>query len=97
MKRLDSEIENVSSVIITCIITVFHNIWQIAGDDYVDHENILETSTAQEQRAREQRLENGAVTRNGTVVRNALKQFMAITTKIKVLKEQAYCKNFCAR
>ena len=43
-------IENASSVIITCV--VLFNICQIAGDDYVDHENILETIIAQEQRAR---------------------------------------------
>ena len=74
MKRLGCKIENVSSFIITCV--VLHNICQIAGDDYVDHGNILETIIAQEQRARTQRRENGAVTRNGAVVRNALKQFI---------------------
>ena len=74
LKRLGCKIENVSSFIITCVM--LHNICQIAGDDYVDHGNILETIIAQEQRARTQRRENGAVTRNGAVVRNALKQFI---------------------
>ena len=74
MKRLDCEIENVSSVIITCV--VLHNICQIAGDHYVDHDDILETIIGQEQRARTQMLEKRAVTRNGTLVRNALKQFI---------------------
>ena len=49
MKRLDSKIGNVSSVIITLV--VLRNICQIAGDDYVNHGNILETITAQGQRA----------------------------------------------
>ena len=53
-----------------------YSICQIAGDNYVDHGNILETNIAQKQRARTQRLENGAVTRNGVVVRNPLKQFI---------------------
>ena len=54
---------------------MLHNICQIARDDYVDHDNILETLIAQEQRTRAQRRQNGGVTRNDAVVRNALKQF----------------------
>ena len=52
LKRLGCEIEDVSSFIITCVM--LHNICQIAGDDYVDHDNILETIIAQEQRTRTQ-------------------------------------------
>ena len=74
MKRLDCEIENVSSVIVTCV--VLHSIYQIAGDDYVNHDNIPETIIAQEHRARAQRRENGPVIRNGAIVRNALKQLI---------------------
>ena len=55
---------------------MIYSICQIAGDNYVDHGYTLETNIAQKQRARAQRLENGAVTRNGVVVRNSLKQFI---------------------
>ena len=55
---------------------MLYSICQITGDNYVDHDNILETIIAQEQKARAQRLENGAVTRNGAIVRNPLKQFI---------------------
>ena len=42
-------------------------------DDYVDHDNILETIIAQEQTARAQRRENGTITRHNAIVRNPLK------------------------
>lgn len=74
LKRLDYEIENVSSVLITC--AVLGNICHITEDDYVDHCNTLQTIVLQEQRTRAQRQENGIVRRNGAEVRNALKQFI---------------------
>ena len=40
LKRLDANIENVSSIVVTCV--VLHNIFQLSGDDYVDEDNILE-------------------------------------------------------
>ena len=55
---------------------MLHNICQITEDDYVDDCNALQTILLQEQRARAQRQENRTVTRNGTEVRNALKQFI---------------------
>ena len=38
LKRLDSEIEDVSNVIITCV--VLHNVCQFSGDEYLDEDEV---------------------------------------------------------
>lgn len=61
LKHLDANIENVSSIIITC--AVFHNICQFSGINYVE---IISRTTIMEQHIRKQRCSN-----NGNLDPNA--------------------------
>ena len=56
LKCLDANIENVSSVIIICV--VLYNIFQFTGDNYVDDNNIFKKVLNREQHIRNQRGNN---------------------------------------
>ena len=53
LKRLDGNLENLSFVVITCV--VLHIVFQFSADNYVNDDNILEEILNQEQHIRNQR------------------------------------------
>ena len=53
LKQFDSEIENFSNVIITCV--VLHNMYQFNGDEYLDEDEVLEQVLRQECEAKQRR------------------------------------------
>ena len=67
LKRLDNQIENVSSIVITCC--VLHNICQMNKDEYIDNDGILEEVLRQEREARQRRRQNHYRNPNGVTVR----------------------------
>ena len=73
LKRLDHEIENISSVIIACFI--LHNICQISRDEYVDNDRLLENIIQQEREAWLRR-QNHDADPQANDVRDALKAFV---------------------
>lgn len=74
LKRLDNEIENVSSVIVTCC--VLHNICQINKDDYVDDDGLLENILRNEREARQRRRQNCQQNPDGQSVRFSLTNYV---------------------
>ena len=74
LKRLDNQIENVSTVIITCC--TIHNICQINNDNYVDRDGVLEQILRQERASRQRRRQNFDVNADGNTVRTALVNYV---------------------
>ena len=72
LKRLDSNLENISHVIITCV--VLHNICQSNKDFYEDDDGLLEEIIRHERQARLRRRQNNAARpQDAEVVREAIK------------------------
>ena len=67
LKRLDNQIEIVSSVAIRCC--VLHNICQMNKDEYIDDDGILEEVLRQEWEAGQRRRQNHYRNPNGIAVR----------------------------
>ena len=74
LKRLDNQIENVSSVVITCC--VLHNICQMNKDEYINDDGILEEVLRQKREARQRRRQNHYRNPNGITVRLGLTNFV---------------------
>ena len=74
LKRLDNEIENVSSVIVTCC--VLHNICQIYKDNYVDDDGHLENILRNEREAGQRRRQNFQRNPDGQSVRISLTNYV---------------------
>lgn len=74
LKRLDSQITNVSDVIIACV--VLHNFCQSQNDQYMDYDKILDELMSKERRAKLHRRQNNAVVGNAVYIRNILKRFV---------------------
>ena len=74
LKRLDNQIENVSSVVITCC--VLHNICQMNKDEYIDDDGILEDVLRQEWEARQRRRQSHYRNPNGVTVQLCLTNFV---------------------
>ena len=74
LKRLDNEIENVSSVIVTCC--VLHNICQIYKDNYVDDDGLLENILRNEREARQRIRQNFQRNPDGQSVRISLTNYV---------------------
>ena len=75
LKRLDSNLENISNVIITCI--VLHNICQINKDFYEDDDGVLDEIILQEREARLRRRGNNVVgPPDAEAVREAIKIYV---------------------
>ena len=76
LKQLDSEIENVSNAIITCV--VLHNMCQFNGDQYLDEDEFLEQALRQEREARQRRRrQSNANPSPGTnLIRHALESYI---------------------
>ena len=60
LKRLDATIENVSDVIITCV--VLHNFCQFENDEFSDDDGILDELIRRERRAKNMRRQHGGTT-----------------------------------
>lgn len=68
LKRVDNEIENVSSVIITCC--TIHNICQINNESYIDRDGVLERILRQERESRQRRRQDYEANPDGNTIRN---------------------------
>ena len=51
MKRLDNDLENISGVVMTCVI--LHNLCQSRKDEYIDDDLVLDEVIRQERLARQ--------------------------------------------
>ena len=71
LKRLDNEIENVSTVIIACC--TLHNICQMNNEDYIDRDGVLERILRQERESRQRRRQDDFEENpDGISIRNAI-------------------------
>ena len=75
LKRLDNDIEYVTSVILSCF--VLHNITQVRGDKYIDYENLFDIIIREERNAglRRHQYPNGF--QENVELRNVLPQHVA--------------------
>ena len=71
LKRLDSQITNVSDTILACFI--LHNFCQMQNDQYVDHDHILNELVRKERDARNKRQQNNTAVEEVNSLRNILK------------------------
>ena len=74
LKRLDSDITNVSDTIISCV--VLHNFCQMENDQYIDHDLILQELIRKEQEARNARRQNNTVLGQANYIRDTLKEYV---------------------
>ena len=74
LKRLDSDITNVSDVIIACV--VLHNFCNLENDPYMDEDGVLMELIRKETEARNLRRQNNVTHTNGWSVRDVLKRFV---------------------
>ena len=75
-KRLDSEIENVSNGIITCV--ALRNMCQLNRDEYLDEDEVLEQVLRQERKAkqRRRRQNNANPSHGANLIRYALESYI---------------------
>ena len=75
LKRLDNDIEYVTSVILSCF--VLRNITQVRGDKYIDYENLFDIIIREERNAglRRHQYPNGF--QENVELRNVLAQHVA--------------------
>ena len=78
MKRLDNDLESVSSIIITCC--VLHKIWQQNHYNYIDDNNFLENVLEQERRERFNRISNHNLCDDAKAFREILTQHVRDNT-----------------
>ena len=74
LKRLDSQITNVSDTILACFI--LHNFCQMQNDQYVDHNHILNELVRKERDARNKRQQNNTAVEEVNNLRNILKIYI---------------------
>ena len=72
LKRLDNDLESVSSIIITCC--VLHNICQQNHDNYMDDDDVLENVLEQERKERRNRINNHNLCDDAEALREILTQ-----------------------
>ena len=75
LKRLDSDIEYVTNVILSCF--VLHNITQIRGDKCIDYENLLNIIIREERNARLRRHQCPTGFQKNAELRDVLAQHVA--------------------
>ena len=78
LKRLDNDLESVSSIIITCC--VLHNICQQNHDNYIDDDDVLENVLEQERRERRNRISNHNLCDDAGALREILAQHIRDNT-----------------
>ena len=72
LKRLDNDLESVSSIIITCC--VLHNICLQNHDNYIDDDDLLENVLERERRERRNRISNHNLCDDAEALREILTQ-----------------------
>ena len=78
LKRLDNDLESLSSIIITCC--VLHNICQQYHDNYIDDDDVLENVLKQEKRERRNRISNHNLRDDAEALREILTQHIRDNT-----------------
>ena len=74
LKRLDNQIKNVSTVVITCC--VLHSICQMNRDEYIDDDGILDEVLRQGREVRKRRIQNHYENHHCVTVRLCLTNFV---------------------
>lgn len=74
MKRIDNNLENVSSVVMFCVI--LHNICQRRKDEYKDDDQVLDEVIGQERNARQEIQANNNFCIDGDALREHLTQYL---------------------
>ena len=74
LKQLDSRVENVSNIIITCF--TLHNFCQLNGENYFEDDGIMDELIENECRARRRRSRNHDANPNSEKIRNAMKLYI---------------------
>ena len=78
LKRLDNDLESVSSIIIT--YCVLHNICQQNHNNYIDDDGVLENVLEQEKRERRNRMSNHDLCGDAEALREILTQHIRDNT-----------------
>ena len=74
LKRLDSQITNVSDTIIACC--VLHNFCQLQNEEYKDDDEVLQELIRKEMEANSTRRKNNTFAREAHIIREVLKQYV---------------------